>query len=106
MPAGLVDDLTAAEFAALVDYVVSLNRCTENDRELLPHPEPWSTSCEIILRLDTTPKSYLSNALHHLLARIRPALVKVGDFPRGDAQPPLDRHGIPAIPMAKGMVAG
>jgi hypothetical protein len=24
MPAGLVDDLTAAEFAALVDYVVSL----------------------------------------------------------------------------------
>jgi hypothetical protein len=24
MPAGLVDDLTAAEFASLVDYVVSL----------------------------------------------------------------------------------
>ena len=45
-------------------------------------------------------------ALHHLLARIRPALVKIGDFPCGDAQPPLDRHGIPAIPMAKGMVAG
>jgi hypothetical protein len=45
-------------------------------------------------------------ALHQLLTRIRPALVKVGDFPRGDAQTPLDRHGLPAIPMTKGVVAG
>ena len=59
-----------------------------------------------VLPSDAEPKSLLSDALHHLLARIRSAFVKVGDFPRGDAQPPLDTHGIPAIPMAKGMVAG
>ena len=47
-----------------------------------------------------------SAALHQLLARIRPALVKIGDFPRGDAQTPLDRHGLPAIPVTKGVVAG
>jgi hypothetical protein len=48
----------------------------------------------------------MGNALHHLLARIRSAIVEVGDFPRGDAQTPLDRHGLPAIPVAKGVVAG
>ena len=58
-----------------------------------------------VLPSDAAPNSHLSDALHHLLARIRSALVKVGDFPRGDAQPPLDRHAIPAIPMAKGQFA-
>jgi len=48
----------------------------------------------------------MGNALHHLLTRIRSVLVEVGDFPRGDAQAPLDRHGRPAIPVTKGVVAG
>jgi hypothetical protein len=48
----------------------------------------------------------MGKALHHLLARVRSVLVEVGDFPRGDAQAPLDRHGLPAIPVAKGVVAG
>ena len=58
-----------------------------------------------VLPSDAAPNSHLSDVLHHLLARIRSALVKVGDFPRWDAQPPLDRHAIPAIPMAKGQFA-
>ena len=78
---------------------------------LWPHagdlpPLNGTTSRERIWGCDAAPNSHLSDALHHLLARIRSAFVKVGDFPRGDAQPPLDRHGVPAIPMAKGMVAG
>jgi hypothetical protein len=49
---------------------------------------------------------FTANPSHHLLTRIRSVLVEVGDFPRGDAQPPLDRHGLPAIPVAKSVVAG
>ena len=42
---------------------------------------------------------------HHLFASIRPAFVQVGNLPGRSTQAFLHGHGLPAIPVAKGVVA-
>jgi len=74
--------------------------------ELGPHGVAEAHHRKAVVAADQGRFRIMGNALHHLLARTRSALVEVGDFPRGDAQASLDRHGLPAIPVAKGVVAG